>query len=57
MVLLRRSHDHMMNCGFPTIGPKSISGLRIAMLQRVEVNPPNEHGLYLRLFITTSGGL
>jgi hypothetical protein len=28
-----------------------------AMTQRVEINPPNEHGLYLRLFITSSGGL
>jgi hypothetical protein len=31
--------------------------LHRAMTQRVEINPPNEHGLYLRLFITTSGGL
>jgi len=28
-----------------------------AMTQRVETNPPNEHGLYLRLFVTASGGL
>jgi len=27
------------------------------MAQRVEINPANEHGLYLRLFITNSGGL
>jgi len=27
------------------------------MTQRIEINPPNEHGLYLRLFVTTSGGL
>jgi hypothetical protein len=27
------------------------------MLSRVEINPPTEHTLYLRLFITNGGGL
>jgi len=27
------------------------------MGQRIEINPPTEHALFLRLFITNSGGL
>jgi len=27
------------------------------MISRIEVNPPSENSLYLRLFVTTSGGL
>ncbi len=30
---------------------------RLSMSSRIEVNPPSEHSLYLRLFVTTSGGL
>jgi hypothetical protein len=33
------------------------SQFKLAMLFRVEINPPTEHTLYLRLFITNGGGL
>jgi len=34
------------------------AGLSVsAMSQRTEVNVPTEHGLYLRLLVTSSGGV
>jgi hypothetical protein len=30
--------------------------LRVAMRQRVNINPTSEHELYLQLFITSAGG-
>jgi len=33
------------------------SGSVRAMPQRIEINGSSEHGLYLRLFVTTSGGV
>lgn len=36
--------------------PPQGSGLPILMAQVIDVNPTSEHGIYLQLFITTSGG-
>jgi hypothetical protein len=34
-----------------------LSSSKLAIMSRVEVNPPSENTLYLRLFITNGGGL
>lgn len=40
-----------------TVAPSFANQLFPLMAQRLDVNPISEHSLYLRLFVTNSGGV